>query len=66
MDWNRCLPQNISKLALGILLFIIGLGGVVVGLTVLPVIGLIAAAPIFALSFYFIRAHLNRECEITE
>ncbi len=66
MAWYHCLPQTISKLVIGILLFIIGLGAVLIGFTVMPVIGLIAAVPVFALSIYFVKAHLNRECEISQ
>lgn len=65
MDIN-CLPQWFTKLTLSMLLFAMGLGAVIVGLTVLPFVGLIFAVPFFALAIYFFRAYLNRQCEIPE
>lgn len=65
MSWYNCWPQNLSKLMIGILFSIMGLGAVIIGLTVLPVIGLILSVPAFGLGFYFIRSHLNRQCEIS-
>ena len=59
-----CLPQRLSKLLLGMLFILLGLGTFLIGLTVLPVIGILLSLPLFYLAYYFIRAHLNRECEI--
>jgi hypothetical protein len=39
---------------------------VVIGLTIIPVFGLVLAAPVLLASGYFIKAHLNRECQIAE
>ena len=60
----NCLPQTISKLVLAAVFTLFGLGLVIIGLTVLPIIGLLLSLPVFALAFYFFHAHLNRECEI--
>jgi hypothetical protein len=43
-----------------------GLGLIVLGFTVLPIFGLILAIPVLGASAYFIRAHLNKECQIAE
>ena len=47
MDINSCLPQKMSKLAIGILFLIFGTGTAILGVTVLPIIGLVLAAPLF-------------------
>jgi hypothetical protein len=60
----NCLPQKLSKLAVGIIFILFGLCAVVLGFTVLPVFGFVLAVPFFWLAWYFIRVHLNRQCEI--
>lgn len=60
----NCVPQTISKLTLAVVFTLLGLGAVVVGLTVLPFIGLLLSIPFFGLAFYFYRTHLTRQCEI--
>lgn len=60
-----CVNEVISKYFLGFVFGLIGLGFVVLGLSVMPVIGLVLAVPAFGLSVYFIRAKLNAECEIS-
>lgn len=66
MGINSCLPQKISKLGIGILFLIFGAGTALLGVSVLPVIGLILSIPLFLIGIYFVRAHLNQKCEITE
>jgi hypothetical protein len=66
MDINSCLPQKLSKLALGILFLIFGTGTAILGVTVLPLIGLVLAAPLFIIGIYFVRTHLNQKCELPE
>ena len=66
MPWFSCWIQNISKLTIGVLFIVMGMGAVVIGVTILPVIGLIMALPAFGLAYFFIRSHLNRQCEIAE
>ncbi|MCG8618419.1 MAG: hypothetical protein MI802_19550 [Desulfobacterales bacterium] len=61
---NECIPQRISKFTLGIILLGAALGLVVIGVTLLPIIGLVAAVPVAALAVYFFRVHLNDQCEI--
>ncbi|MCU0556298.1 MAG: hypothetical protein R6X05_17400 [Desulfobacterales bacterium] len=66
MGLSSCLPQKLSKLAIGILFLIFGTGTAILGVTVLPVIGLVLAAPLFIIGIYFIRTHLNKKCELPE
>tara|TARA_B100000614_G_C14439645_1_gene449668 strand:- start:185 stop:391 length:207 start_codon:yes stop_codon:yes gene_type:complete len=61
---NECIPQRISKFTLGIILLGAALGLVVIGVTLLPIIGIVAAVPVAALAVYFFRVHLNDQCEI--
>ncbi|MCJ8498988.1 hypothetical protein [Desulfatitalea alkaliphila] len=60
----NCMPEKISKAAIGIVFCLLGLGMVVLGLTILPYIGLFIAVPFFVLAFYFFRSHLTESCEI--
>ena len=66
MNAISCYIERVSKLAIGITLLIFGLGLIVIGLTIIPVFGLILAAPVLLASGYFFKAHLNRECQIAE
>jgi hypothetical protein len=61
-----CFFERISKISIGLTLLLFGLGLIVIGLTVLPIFGLILAVPVLGASAYFIRAHLNKECQIAE
>lgn len=54
-----------SKMVIGIFLIIFGIGCTVIGFTILPVIGVIAGIVLFVLGGWFIRAHLNSQCEIS-
>jgi hypothetical protein len=66
MSEISCFFERLSKLGIGLTLLVFGLGFVVIGLTIIPVFGLVLAAPVFLASGYFIKAHLNRECQIAE
>ena len=65
MSATSCLLERFSAFTIGVVLLVGGLGAVVIGLTVLPVLGLVFAVPFFLLSAYFIRVHFNKQCEIT-
>lgn len=62
----NCISEAMTKLMLGITFTVMGLGAVAIGLTVLPIIGILMSVPLFGLAFYFYHAHLNRECRIPE
>jgi len=64
MNPGNCFFERVSALTIGILLLVGALGFALVSLTVLPVVGLVVAAPLFALSVYFFRVHFNRQCQI--
>jgi len=64
MKNTECTPQKISKLMFGSLLLLAAVGLIVIGITLLPVLGFVLAVPVIALSFYVFRLHLNEKCEI--
>jgi len=64
MKLSSCLPQKMSKFALGMILVAAALAMTVVSFTLLPVIGLVLVVPIVALAIYVFRLHLNDQCEI--
>ena len=64
MSVFNCFFQNISKMAIGSIFILFGIGAVISGFTVLPIFGFLIAVPLFYLAWYFIHVHLNRQCEI--
>lgn len=62
MRKSDCLFERSSHLGVGLVLLLIALGFSVIGVTVLPVLGLIVAAPVFLMSFFFFTAQRSREC----
>ncbi len=64
MKLSSCIPQKMSKFALGMILVAAALAMTVVSFTLLPVIGLVLVVPILALAVYVFRLHLNDQCEI--
>ena len=61
---ESCLPERFSKLAIAILLLVLSLGLIVLGFTIVPVIGFVLAIPLLAISVFFFRAHVNQRCQI--
>jgi hypothetical protein len=59
-----CFFQNISKTVISSIFILSGIAAVISGFTILPVLGFLAAVPLFYLGWYFIRVPLNRQCEI--
>ncbi len=64
MKATQCVPQKISKLMMGSIMLIAAAALVVIGVTLLPVFGLVLAVPVIALAIYIFRLHLNDQCEI--
>lgn len=62
---NFCLPERITKLTIAVVLLLGGVGMLLLGFTVLPVIGFAAAVPMLILAGYFFYARLNEQCEIS-
>ena len=64
MKATECVPQKISKLMMGSMMLIAATALVVIGVTLLPVFGIVLAVPVTALAIYIFRLHLNDQCEI--
>jgi len=64
MSALSCAFERLSNIGVGILLLLIGLGFTVIGVTVLPVIGLLFAAPAFIAGFVFLLAPKSRTCSL--
>jgi len=60
----ECVPQKMSKFMLGSFLLAAASGLIIIGITLLPVLGFILAVPVIALAIYIFRLHLNDQCEI--
>ena len=66
MQSKACLTERFSKLLLAVILFLGSLGFGVIGITVMPFIGIFIAIPLLVLAGYFYHAHLNERCRIEE
>jgi len=58
------MPQKISKFAIGLMLVAAALIMVILGFTLLPIIGQILAVLLLILAVYVFKLHLNDQCEI--
>ncbi|MFO7555842.1 MAG: hypothetical protein R6W88_11635 [Desulfobacterales bacterium] len=63
---NLCLFERFSKIGLGFFFLLTAFGFILSGITVLPIFGFIFAVPLLIVSFYFFRAHLNKDCQIDQ
>ena len=64
MRATDCVPERFSKVMLGSLALAAALAFIILGITLLPVIGFIMAVPLIVLAVYIFRLHLNDQCEI--
>ncbi len=64
MARELCIPERTSKLIVGLLLLLGGIAMVVIGLTILPVVGLVLAVVPLALAYWFFTRPLNESCEM--
>lgn len=64
MKSNRCTSEKFSKYFLSGLFGVFSLGLVVLGFTLLPIIGFFLALPVLAIAFVLIRTRLNDQCEL--
>lgn len=64
MKTAHCVPQRISKYLLSSLFAIAALGLIIIGITLLPFLGIILAMPVLALAIYIFQTRLNDQCEI--
>ena len=64
MNDTKCIPQKISKLMMGSIMLAAAAALVVIGVTLMPIFGLMLAVPVAAIAIYIFRLHLNDQCEI--
>ena len=64
MRRSDCLFERVSHVGVGIALLFIALGLAVIGVSILPVLGLFAAVPVFLIAAYFFTAPGSPECNI--
>jgi len=64
MENTNCLSQRISKYLLSAVFGVFALGFVILGVTILPVVGLVMALPVVAVAIVLIRTRLNDQCQI--
>jgi Flp pilus assembly protein TadB len=64
MKLSDCMPQKISKFAIGLMLVAAALAMTIISFTILPIIGLVLVVPILVLAVYVFKLHLNDQCQI--
>nr|WP_320191561.1 hypothetical protein [uncultured Desulfobacter sp.] len=64
MNNGLCTSETFSKYFLGGLFGLFSLGLIVLGFTLLPVIGFVLALPVLAIGIFLIRTRLNDQCEL--
>ena len=62
MDKLDCKLERVSNVTIGLVLLIIGLGFTLVGIVVIPVVGLIIAFPVLILAGIFLAAPRSKAC----
>lgn len=62
MYWNDCLDERLVDIVCGIAFLLLGLFLLAMGVTFLPVVGVILALPVFFLSLSFFSASPGRWC----
>ena len=64
MKLSKCVPEKISKAFVGGFLIVAALAFFIAGFTILPLVGFVLAVPLVLLSIYFLRIHVNDQCEL--
>ncbi len=59
-----CLIERPASIGVAMILALIGTGFSVIGITVLPVLGILFAIPIFFLAGAFLFSEPSRECQL--
>lgn len=60
----RCVPQHLYKIILGFLVLANAVVLFILGITLLPVLGILLSLPTFAAAYYIFKLDLNDKCEI--
>jgi hypothetical protein len=60
----NCGLEKPLNIVIGGLLFLVGLGFTLIGIMILPVVGLFVAIPVLAASIFFFVAPKSKECQV--
>jgi hypothetical protein len=64
MNKNECRMERVSNVTVGFVLLFVGLLFAITGITVLPVIGFLIAAPVLVLAGIFLVSPRSKACSI--
>ena len=64
MKLSDCVPEKMSKSFVGGFLLVLALAAFISGFTILPLIGFVLTVPLVLLGVYFLRIHVNDQCEL--
>ncbi len=64
MKDDMCLVERFTKINLAVFFLVVSIAFLLSGFTVFPIFGIIFSIPVFLLSLFFFRVHLNKNCEI--
>lgn len=60
----KCIPQKLYKMMFGTLVLVNAIALFILGITLLPVLGIFLSLPTFAAAYYIFRLDLNDRCGI--
>jgi uncharacterized membrane protein len=66
MTKDDCRYEVLSNWAVGVFLLFLGLAFLIIGVTVLPIIGFVVAVPALMTGAIFMRAHRSEECLVSQ
>ena len=61
----NCGLEKPLNIVVGALLFLVGLGFALSGVTILPIIGFLVAVPVLGLALFFFFAPRSKECQVS-
>lgn len=64
MNKLDCKLERVSNFTIGLILLLIGLGFTLIGIAIIPVLGLVIAVPILILAGIFLAAPRSKACAI--
>jgi len=64
MDRLSCRFERVSNFSIALAFAAFGVLFILLGITVLPIIGLVIAVPALGAAFMFFKAHRSQECSI--
>jgi uncharacterized membrane protein len=64
MNALNCGLEKPLNIVVGSLLFLVGLGFTLIGIMILPVVGLFVAVPVLAIALFFLFAPKSKECRV--